>query len=157
MAVYIKRSEQKLPVSIEEAWEFLSSPFNLKKITPEYMGFEIRSGIKQNDTMFAGQIIVYRIKLIAGISSEWVTEITHVKNRDYFNDEQRFGPYLMWHHMHKLKPVDGGVLMDDTIHYKIPFGIFGQLLHFLFIKKRLNQIFEFREKALESIFGKFPS
>lgn len=157
MAVYIKRSEQKLPVSTEEAWEFLSSPFNLKKITPEYMGFEIRNDITQNDTMFAGQIIVYRIKLFPGISSEWVTEITHVKNCDYFIDEQRFGPYLMWHHRHSLKPVEGGVLMEDIIHYKIPFGLIGRLMHILFIKKRLNQIFEFREKALESIFGKFPS
>lgn len=155
MTVYRLDTSQKLPISLEKAWEFLSSPYNLKTITPEHMGFKIINGVKPEDKMFEGQIIVYNINLLPGLRSEWVTEITHVKEGEYFIDEQRFGPYSLWHHRHKLTSIEGGVQMDDTIHYKIPFGILGRLAQSLLIKKQLKTIFDYRHSKLESLFGKF--
>jgi ligand-binding SRPBCC domain-containing protein len=155
MAIYSKQTSQIIPVTLEEAWSFLSSPYNLKTITPEHMGFEITNGVKPEDKMFAGQIIVYKISPLPGFRTEWVTEITHVKEGEYFIDEQRFGPYSLWHHQHRLTAVEGGVRMDDTIHYKIPFGILGQLAHALFIKRQLNTIFDYRHRKLEAMFGKY--
>ena len=155
MAIYCKKTSQKLPISLEEAWEFLSSPYNLKTITPEHMGFKIKNDVKEGDKMFAGQIIVYDITPLPLFKTEWVTEITHVENLKYFIDEQRFGPYDLWHHKHELVAIDGGVLMNDTIHYKIPFGILGQIANFMFIRKQLDTIFNFREEKLEALFGKY--
>jgi hypothetical protein len=155
MAIYCKKTSQKLPISLEEAWEFLSSPYNLKTITPDHMGFKIKNDVKEGDKMFAGQIIVYDITPLPAYKTEWVTEITHVENLRYFIDEQRFGPYALWHHKHELIAIDGGVLMNDTIHYKIPFGIFGQIANSLFIKKQLETIFNYREEKLEALFGKY--
>lgn len=155
MAIYSKKTIQKLPISVEQAWDFLSSPYNLKTITPEHMGFEIINGITPDDKMFAGQVIAYKISPLPGFRTEWVTEITHVKEGEYFIDEQRFGPYSFWHHRHQLKSIEGGVLMEDNVHYKIPFGILGSFMHTIFIKSQLEKIFRFREKALESKFGKY--
>ena len=119
------------------------------------MGFKIKNDVKEGDKMFAGQIIVYDITPLPLFKTEWVTEITHVENHKYFIDEQRFGPYALWHHKHELVAIDGGVLMNDTIHYKIPFGILGQIANFLFIRKQLETIFNFREEKLEALFGKY--
>lgn len=151
MKIYTIQSKQNLPISVEKAWEFLSSPKNLKTITPEYMGFNILSGAEK--PMFAGQIIQYIVTPILGIPTKWVTEITHVKNNEYFVDEQRFGPYALWHHKHFIKEIPGGVEMEDIIDYKIPFGILGQLVHPFIVKPKLNEIFEYRRKKLIELFG----
>ncbi len=154
MAIYQITTVQKLPISLEKAWEFLSSPYNLKVITPPNMGFEILNGVKETDKMFAGQIIVYNITPLPLYKTEWVTEITHVKEGEYFIDEQRFGPYALWHHKHHLTVIEGGVLMTDTIHYKLPFGWLGQIANTLMVKKQLKKIFDFRHSTLEKLFGK---
>ncbi|MGB5229141.1 MAG: SRPBCC family protein, partial [Eudoraea sp.] len=100
-----------------------------------------------------GQIIQYEVAPFAGITTKWVTEITHVKEGEYFVDEQRFGPYALWHHKHFIKPVSGGVEMEDIIDYKLPFGVLGQLAHPLLVKKQLEKIFAYREMKLEEIYG----
>lgn len=152
MKLYQLHSKQRLPISLEEAWDFLSSPANLKRITPEHMGFHILSGADR--PMFPGQIIQYKVSPFPGYATKWVTEITHVKEGEYFVDEQRFGPYALWHHKHFLKSVDQGVEMEDIIDYKIPFGILGQLAHPILVKKQLKKIFAYREKKLIELFGK---
>ena len=117
------------------------------------MNFKILSGADRS--IFAGQIIQYKVTPILGITLKWVTEITHVKKNEYFVDEQRFGPYSLWHHKHFIKEIDGGVLMEDVIHYKIPFGPIGVLLNFLFINSKLNSVFKYRELELIKNFGNF--
>lgn len=154
MAIFQLKTTQKLPITLDKAWEFISSPYNLKTITPPHMGFNITNGVGEQDKMFAGQIIVYKLSPIPGYRTEWVTEITHVKEGEYFIDEQRFGPYALWHHKHQLKPIAGGVLMEDTVHYKLPLGILGQWAHALFVRKMLTRIFDYRRKTMESLFGK---
>lgn len=155
MKIYTLKAKQNLPISLDEAWEFLSDPRNLKTITPDYMGFQILSGADRK--MYSGQIIQYIVTPIAGIKSKWVTEITHTKDKHYFVDEQRFGPYALWHHKHFLKEIPGGVEMEDIIDYKVPFGILGQLVHPFMVKPKLKEIFEYREKKLIELFGNHES
>ncbi|WP_417854610.1 SRPBCC family protein [Xanthomarina gelatinilytica] len=151
--VYTLSSKQKLPISLEEAWQFLSSPKNLKTITPDYMGFHILSGAEK--PMFAGQIIQYIVTPVFGIKTHWVTEITHVVDKTYFVDEQRFGPYALWHHKHFLREVEGGVEMEDVIDYKLPFGFLGRWLHPILVKPKLTEIFNYRSQKLSELFGQF--
>ena len=153
MKLYNLQSTQKLPITVDEAWSFLSDPGNLKTITPDYMGFEIVSGT--NRPMYPGQIIQYIVTPVAGIRTKWVTEITHVKEGEYFVDEQRFGPYALWHHKHFIKPIPGGVEMEDIIDYKLPFGILGQLAHPFLVRPKLQEIFDYRQKKLLELFGEY--
>lgn len=153
MKIYTLHKKQNLPISISEAWEFLSNPVNLKTITPDYMGFNILSGADR--PMFPGQIIQYIVTPVLGIKTKWVTEITHVKHKEYFLDEQRFGPYALWHHKHFIKEIEGGIEMEDIIDYKVPMGILGQMVHPVLVKPKLKEIFEYRTKKLEELFGKY--
>lgn len=149
--MYQLKAEQFIPASIDEVWEFISSPANLKRITPGYMGFDITSG-DLPDKMYPGMIISYRVSPVAGIKTTWVTEITHIEEGRYFIDEQRVGPYVMWHHEHHLEEVDEGVMMRDIVSYRPPMGILGAVANRLFIRKKLEGIFEFRVRAIEEIF-----
>lgn len=153
MRIYRLETVQKLPISQKEAWDFLSDPKNLKRITPDYMGFEILSGAV--DKMYAGQIIQYLVTPVMNIPTKWVTEITHVDEGNYFVDEQRFGPYSLWHHKHFLKPIPNGVEMVDIIDYKIPLGILGQLVHPILVAPKLKEIFEYRKQALIELYGEY--
>ena len=153
MKIYTFHRKQNLPISIEKVWEFLSNPKNLKTITPSYMSFDILSGAEK--PMFPGQLIQYIVTPILGIKTKWVTEITHVKDNEYFVDEQRFGPYALWHHKHFIKEIDGGVEMEDIIDYKVPMGILGQLVHPILVKPKLEEIFKYRQKKLIELFGEY--
>ncbi|NRB61204.1 MAG: SRPBCC family protein [Winogradskyella sp.] len=153
MKIYTLHKKQNLPINVDEAWKFLSSPKNLKTITPDSMGFNILSGADR--PMYPGQIIQYIVTPVLGIKTKWVTEITHVKDKKYFVDEQRFGPYALWHHKHFINEIDGGVEMEDIIDYKVPFGLLGQLVHPIIVKPKLEEIFNYRTKKLEELFGKY--
>ena len=153
MKIYTFHRKQKLPITIETAWAFLSNPKNLKTITPDYMSFDILSGADR--PMFAGQIIQYIVTPILGIKTKWVTEITQVEHQKYFVDEQRFGPYALWHHKHFIKEIDGGVEMEDIIDYKVPLGILGQLVHPILVKPKLKEIFAYRQKKLIELYGTY--
>ena len=155
MKIYTLHTKQNLPISKEEAWKFLSDPKNLKTITPDYMGFKTLSG--DDREMFAGQIIQYIVTPVFGIPMKWVTEITHVVDNQYFVDEQRFGPYTMWHHKHSLREVEGGVEMIDVVHYKIPLGFIGDIMNQVYIKSQLKKIFNYRFNSLNKIIGEIPN
>jgi len=149
--MYQYTSRQELATTIDQAWTFLSDPKNLKRITPDYMGFDIISGAEGK--MFPGQIIQYRLTPVLGIPFRWVTEITHVQEGEFFVDEQRFGPYTFWHHKHFIKKTSNGVVMEDIVDYKLPLGPLGWLAHALFVRAKVKQIFDYREKALNEIFN----
>lgn len=153
MSCYLLCRTQVLPISLEEAWHFFSSPQNLSAITPPQMGFEVLSG--SDKPTYAGQIITYYVRPLLGLKLFWMTEITHVQEKVYFVDEQRFGPYTFWHLTHFFKAVPGGVEMQDQVYYKLPFGFLGNLVHTLFVKKQLQGIFDYRYRVLEERFGKF--
>lgn len=151
--VYRLKTVQNLPISVEKAWDFLSDPGNLKTITPDYMGFKILEGAEEK--MYAGQIIKYIVNPVLGLPLRWVTEITQVEDQKYFVDEQRFGPYSLWHHKHFIKAIPGGVEMIDIVDYKLPLGMLGRIAHPLFVKRKLNQIFNYRYNKLVELFGEF--
>ncbi|WP_342086325.1 SRPBCC family protein [Dyadobacter sp. OTU695] len=144
--------KQWMPISLDEAWAFFSDPSNLKEITPAHMGFVVTSSY-HGDKMYPGQIIRYIVRPLFGIPLRWCTEITHVADRQYFVDEQRFGPYAFWHHQHRFTEQNGGVLMEDILHYKVPFGILGSLVDRLIVNREVNTIFAYRRKILAERFG----
>jgi ligand-binding SRPBCC domain-containing protein len=151
MAFYQFYKTQLIPAPIEDVWEFISSPKNLKEITPDYMGFEITSE-NLSEKMYQGMIISYTVKPLLGIRMIWVTEITHIEEMRYFVDEQRIGPYSMWHHQHFFEPTDDGVLMTDIVSYSPPFGFLGVLAKRILIQKQLNNIFNHRQNKLKNRF-----
>ena len=152
--VYSLKTVQHIPISLGQAWDFFSRPDNLKEITPAKLGFEIISQ-HHGEKMYAGQIIEYTVKPILGIPLYWMTEITHVQDKQYFIDEQRFGPYSLWHHQHHFKEIEGGVEMTDIVHYKLPLWFLGDIAQVVMVKKQLKEIFDFRVEAVEKKFGKW--
>lgn len=152
MKLHILKQEQFLPIDLDEAWEFFSSPHNLDAITPDDLGFQITS--PDVGPMHEGQIITYKVKLAPLVWVNWVTEIKAVEPLKAFVDEQRFGPYRFWHHRHHFEAVDGGVRMSDLVHYGLPGGPFAAIPHVLFVRRKLQWIFGQRRKMLEERFGK---
>lgn len=151
MAFFQFKKEQKIKSTIDDLWEFISTPENLKLITPPNMEFNITSGDTPKK-MYEGMIISYTVRPILGIKMNWVTEITHLKEKKYFVDEQRIGPYAMWHHQHILESADRLVIMKDIVTYKPPFGLLGAIANKVTIEKKLNEIFEFREMFIANRF-----
>ena len=152
MAFYQFERTQKVNASKSEVWDFISSPGNLKHITPAYMGFDITSK-NTSEKMYEGMIISYQVKPLLGIKTNWVTEITHINKGHFFIDEQRMGPYKMWHHQHFIEEIPNGVLMKDIVSYIPPFGFLGAIANQLMIKSKLKQIFAFRKAALDKKYG----
>jgi ligand-binding SRPBCC domain-containing protein len=152
---YLLKFEQKLPIPLAETWDFFTSPLNLAKITPPQMGFKVTSPFDAKTKVYEGMIITYKITPLLGIKMNWMTEITHVKEHEYFVDEQRFGPYALWHHEHHFKEIKGGVLMTDILNYAIPYGVIGRLSNKLLVSKEINKIFTYREQAINEMFGVF--
>ncbi|MGK7389726.1 MAG: SRPBCC family protein [Candidatus Cyclobacteriaceae bacterium M2_1C_046] len=154
MKIYRLETEQVLPLSLEEAWDFFSSPKNLARITPPHMGFKIEYTSGINDKMYPGQIIQYKVQVVPGIPVQWVTEITHVDAPNYFVDEQRYGPYAMWHHQHHFEKVKGGIKMTDIVNYALPLSALGRLANGIFVERQVKSIFDYRSKTLENMFNK---
>lgn len=151
MKVHRLEQRQFLPVSLDLAWSFFSTPTNLNEITPPDLGFRITS--PPEPTMYPGQIITYRIRIAPCIWVPWVTEIKHVEPMRAFVDEQRFGPYAFWFHRHHFEAKDHGVMMTDVVHYALPFGPLGSIAHACFVRRKLNWIFSYRKQLLADRFG----
>lgn len=154
MAFYQLHKTQKVNCSLDEIWDFISSPKNLKEITPDHMGFDITSK-DTPEKMYPGMIITYKVSPLLGIKMNWMTEITQVNEKKFFIDEQRVGPYKLWHHQHFVEEIEGGVIMRDIVTYQPPFGILGAMMNGLVIKKKLQEIFDYRCKAVEEKYGVF--
>ena len=150
MIHYLHR-EQFVPAPLEKVWAYFADPKNLNAITPPDMNFEIRAG--GDEAMYEGQVIEYRVEFVRGLRSLWLTEIAHVRANEYFVDEQRVGPYRFWYHEHRFASTAGGVTMTDHVTYAAPFGVLGDIVNALWIRKRLNAIFDYRTKRIAELFG----
>ncbi|WP_317043462.1 SRPBCC family protein [Nonlabens spongiae] len=146
------KTVQKLPIPLTEAWDFLTSPDNLKLLTPEELDMNIHYGSERK--IYPGQLIEYTLKPLPFFKTNWVTHITQVKELEFFVDEQMYGPYATWHHKHFIREIPGGTLMEDVVHYRLPLGFIGKL-GLPLVRKKLEEIFRFRESALISHFGAF--
>ena len=140
---------QLIPISMTKAWAFFSNPLNLSKIKPPWLNLKVTSDVPKS--MHLGMIITYRIKPMAFMPTCWISEITHVKTPTYFVDEQRLGPFRFWHHQHLFKEVARDVEIQDIVHYAMPLGPIGEMVHAISVRKRVEAIFDFRKKALEQI------
>lgn len=145
---------QKLPVILSEAWNFFSNPKNLKTITPTFMGFDITSELT-GANMYAGMIITYKVRPLLNAPLNWMTEITQVSAPYFFVDNQKSGPFKIWHHQHLFKEIANGVEMTDIVNYGVGFGVVGRLIEKAIVQKRVEEIFDFRYKKLEEIFGRY--
>lgn len=150
--MYQLKRTQFVKTDLQTCWDFFSSPKNLKEITPDYMGFDILVDVPEK--MYEGLMIEYIVKPLLGIPMTWVTEIKYVHDKEFFVDEQRKGPYKIWHHEHHFKEVEGGVEMTDIVSYEIPLGVLGKIAHPIIVKNKLDEIFNYRFKKVEEIFGK---
>lgn len=148
--IHTLKREQRLPISLKDAWSFFSAPRNLARITPDWMGFQVRSGAER--AMYAGQIITYTVRPLFGIPLSWVTEITHAREPHFFVDEQRVGPFAFWHHQHHFTEREGVVIMADEVNYRVGFGPAGDALNALVIRKRLESIFDYRHRTIATLF-----
>jgi ligand-binding SRPBCC domain-containing protein len=153
MQIKPKEWQQFIPRPVEEIWDFFSRPENLKKLTPKKVGITMLSNLDGVE-MYPGMLIPYYISPLLGIKMKWTTEITHIEHLKYFVDVQQEGPYAFWHHQHHFKAQDGGTLMHDVLHYKIPYGPIGSLADLILVDKMVDQIFAFRKEAIEEYFGK---
>jgi ligand-binding SRPBCC domain-containing protein len=154
MVMHSIKAVQKIPVSLGEAWDFFSDPANLKVITPDSMRFRVISE-HTGEKMFAGQILEYKLRPLWGIPLYWMTEITEVKPKEFFADKQRKGPYKLWYHRHYFREIEGGVEMTDIVQYKNPAWIAGRVLNRLFIRRKLRELFEYRFRKVEELFGEW--
>ena len=150
MKLYQLKVKQLLSISLDEAWGFFSDPGNLPKLTPGWLNLKINSDLP--DKMYEGMIISYKVHPILGIPFNWVTEITTVKEKSFFIDEQRFGPYKFWHHQHHFKKIDKGVEMQDIVSFALPFDPISRPLNKLIVENKVKKIFEFREEVLKKMF-----
>ncbi len=150
--MYYLEKEILVPTDLKTCWDFFSSPRNLSVITPDYMNFQITSP-NNIDSMYEGMMISYTVSPLLGKKLEWITEITKINEGKFFIDEQRSGPYTLWHHEHHFEETKGGVLMKDMVFYKLPLGILGKLAHSIFIKNQLEGIFNHREEVIKDLFG----
>lgn len=151
MKVYKKETVQHVNASLDECWAFFSSPRNLQKITPENMGFQITDF--DNKSVYPGQIIQYKVSPLFGLKLNWMTVITAVKDKSYFIDEQRFGPYALWHHKHFFEATENGTKMTDIVHYALPLGFIGRLLNAIVVQNKLQEIFDYRFIKVNKLFN----
>lgn len=145
-------TKQLIKSDMDTVWGFMSSPKNLAVVTPDYMKFEVLTK-NLKEKMYQGQIIEYYVRPLMNVKLHWVTEITHVEDKHYFVDEQRFGPYQFWHHQHHFEQTNSGVLMTDIVHYKLPLGFIGNIGNSLFVKNQIKKVFDYRFEAVEKIFN----
>lgn len=153
MSLYKLERVQIINSDIKTVWDFFSRPENLNDITPPDMNFEILTKDLPNE-IYPGLIIEYKVSPFKGIKSRWVTEIKHVIPEKLFVDEQLFGPYKFWHHLHLFEEIEPGkIKMTDRVYYKLPFYVIGTLAHSIVIRKRLEEIFDYRFEIIEKIFN----
>lgn len=149
--IYTLYREQIIPADIEEVWAYFATPRNLNEMTPPDMDFEfVRGG---DEPMYPGQVIQYKVAILPGVRVRWLTQITHVEDRIRFIDEQRAGPYRLWIHEHRFEALADGVRMTDQVTYALPFGPLGNLVHAVYIRRRLAQIFDYRREKVKALFS----
>lgn len=152
--VFSLYSRQNVPKTIEEVWRFFSDAKNLLTVTPPHLNLKVTNDVYGQE-VYAGQVMTYTVRPLLNIPLSWMTEITHVEPLKYFVDEQRKGPYKLWHHQHHFKAIEGGVEMIDIVHYRLPFGVIGSIGNALIVKKELEKIFLYRYQKIIELFGKW--
>ena len=149
---YQYKTEQFLPISVNEAWSFFSSAKNLAIITPPELDFKILTALDDSE-IYTGMLLDYILKPLWGIPARWQTVIDAVDKPVLFTDRQLKGPYALWEHTHRFIEKPNGVLMKDTVNYQLPFGIIGRIAHAVLIRQKIENIFTYRKAVLQKMFN----
>jgi ligand-binding SRPBCC domain-containing protein len=149
LKIYELRREVLVRGPRDAVFSFFSKAENLNAITPPWLHFEIRTPLPFK--MERQTRIDYSLKLM-GMRFLWNTEITEWRPPASFVDKQIKGPYRYWEHTHRFEQKDGGTVMQDIVRYAVPGFILAPLIHFFFVRPRLEKIFSYREDALLRIF-----
>ncbi len=152
MSLHTLRMITELPIKIEQAWDFFSSPVNLSVITPRELNFKILSAFNAGDKIHKGMLINYTVSPMLGIPLNWITRITEADEPEFFADEQLKGPYAYWRHEHYFKSIPEGTEMNDIVQWRVPLGLLGDIANFLVVEQKVKKIFDFREKKLKELF-----
>lgn len=153
MKVYHLSRKLRLPITQDVAWAFFSNPATLSQLTPPDSKM-VDESVELPKKIHAGMLQVFRVSPMKWLPAvRWAAEITHVDAPNYFVDEQKIGPFAFWHHRHSVTPVASGVEIGDLVHYAMPFGILGEWVHALFVRKQLERLFDYRQQMLEEFFG----
>lgn len=142
--------EHWIPRPLEEIFTFFGNAENLERITPPWLNFQILS--RRPIQMAVGARIVYQMRW-HGVPMRWTTEIVEWKPPFGFVDSQLKGPYRLWHHSHSFTTQRNGTLMKDLVRYELPFGWLGRIAHALTVRRNLAEIFDYRFRAIDEIFG----
>lgn len=157
MRIYTLQREQWVARPRERVFPFFAQPENLALITPPSLRFRLLT--PGPVTMEMGRVIDYTIRVM-GLPTRWRTLITRYDTPRCFVDEQLSGPYSFWHHTHRFEPRDGGTLLLDEVHYALPILLFGparELLHTLYVRPALEQIFDYRQQVFRDLFDGAPT
>ena len=150
--MHLLEREIILNTNPERVWEFLSTPINLNELTPPNLHFQVLSEVPEK--MYNGLTILYEIKIPVFGKRRWLTEIKHIQEGAFFVDEQRLGPYRLWYHQHRIESFEGNkTRMIDSVFYQLPYGVIGSLVHKLWVKTMLDEIFDYRVRRLVELFG----
>lgn len=150
MPVYNLRRSQTVRMPLEDCWSFFSNPANLARITPPQLRFRVRSELPPE--IYPGLMIRYTVTPVLHVPLTWVTEITHVQKPEFFVDEQRVGPYRIWHHEHTFHALGSDTTeVHDLVTYVPPLGPLGAIINALVIRRQLDAIFDFRTEMLARI------
>jgi ligand-binding SRPBCC domain-containing protein len=151
MKIYTFKQTQFIPATVDTVWDFFATPENLRHLTPPEVNFE-KLLMTGGATMYAGQMIAYKLNPFPFLRVRWTTEITQVVPKKYFIDDQRFGPFALWQHQHFFIEKNGGCEMIDEVSYAIPFGVLGRMVHALLVESQLRKIFQYRAVVVDKIF-----
>lgn len=151
MRIFRLETTVELNSDLDTVWNYFATPANLNEMTPDDLQFEVLTDV-EGKPMYEGMIINYIVRPIMNIPMRWTTEITHCKDKKYFVDEQRFGPYSFWHHQHHFEQKGNRVVMTDIVHYAVPLGIIGRIAKAIIVEPKLKKIFDFRSKKVLEIF-----
>lgn len=151
MKLYTLKREQFIMSDRESVFSFFKLPENLEKITPSEVGFVILT--PKPIKMHIGTVLDYTINLF-GFKVRWTTLISEYDEPYGFIDIATKSPYSFWHHQHSFQETAEGTIMTDEVTYALPFGFLGRIIHNLWVKKRLEFIFDYRQKIIDSIYKK---
>ena len=148
MKIYQLFRRQVLKLTLQEAWDFFSSPYNLNTITPDFFHVTVTSKVPEK--IYAGLMISYRMKAVFGIPMAWLSEVSHCEEPKRFVYQQRIGPFKFWSHEVCLTEQDQGIILEDIMFYAMPLGWLGEFINSVLIANKLEQIFDTRRDYFQN-------
>lgn len=153
MTDFLLRRIQVVPADLSEVFAFFEDPRNLEAITPPWLHFSVTSS--STERVGLGTEIAYRLRWQI-FPMKWRSRISEYEPGSLFADEMLRGPYAHWYHTHLFESVPDGVKMTDVVQYALPLGPIGKAVHAAVVRRQLNAIFDYRQRAIAALFERAP-